>query len=157
MTCPILNLKNYFLFKGAMGRKRFIMLTVGGYVGLSLALIALYIASLTPAEYAALKQYQDAANQGTLPNGYGFADTLRFCLSLIILPAVVLRLRDCGWRAWWAFLLLPSIGLSFWRLVENPLPLRDDAQAFIHALFYFVLFILVLKKSKPEPTKRTAQ
>ena len=148
MPCPVLSLKRYFSMGGTMGRKPFIGIVLLGYLGLSAFFITLYIASLTPAEYAALKEYQDTVNSGALPNGYGFADTARLILSLLILPAVLMRLRDCGKSVLWALLLLPSIGLSAWGLIERPLPFRDDAQALMHVIFYGTLFILMLKKTK---------
>ena len=148
MQCPIRTAKNYFSLEGTLKRKSFIWLVLLGYVGLSALCILLYIASLTPAEYAALKEYQDTVGSGSLPNGYGFADAARLFFSLLILPGVILRLKDCGKSVVWVAILLPSIILSAWGLIEQPLPLRYDAQALTHVIFYFTLFVLMLKKSK---------
>lgn len=144
---------NYIAFKGTMGRKPFIAFSLGGYVGLSLLFIVAYIASLTPAEYAALKDYQDTVGNGILPNGYGFADPMRFLLSLFLLPAVVLRLRDCGKPLFWLILFIPSTFFSAWALIERPLPMRYDVQALSHVLFYFLLFVLMLKKTRKDTLK----
>lgn len=147
MKCPIRHIREYFSLDGTMGRKGFIKLILIGYLGLSALFITLYIASLTPAEYQALKEYQDAANSGALPNGYGFADYIRLLLSLLILPGVIMRLRDGGKHVRWVLLLIPSILLSAWGLIERPIPIRYDAIALTHVIFYGTLFILMLKQS----------
>jgi len=131
-----------------MGRKPFIGLTLGGYVGLSLLLIMAYIASRTPAEYAALKAHQDTVGSGVLPDGYGFADLMRFLLSLLLLPAIGQRLRDCGRSLFWLICVVPSTVFSAWGLVESPVPVRYDAQAFSHFIFYLTLLSLMIKKPR---------
>ena len=150
MQCPVKTLKHYFAANGTMKRKPFIRLVLFGYVGLSLLTIALYIVSLTSEEYAALKAYQDTVGSGALPHGYGFADYVRFILSLVIIPGVIMRLRDCGKHAFWALMLLPSIALSGWWLVAGTVPVQDDVRALMHVIFYLTLFILMLKKTKPK-------
>ena len=143
--CPVGCLQNYLLARGKMQRKAFTWLLVAVVMASLVAMIT-FIATLSPAAYKAVEDFQTHHRTGSLPDGYGWADGVRLVLLTLFIPAVIKRLRDAGWSVWWVLLGLPSLLNDIIDRVAGH-GLRPDASFGLDVLAAGLLLVLVFKRS----------